>query len=414
MNTSGENWDLKEPERIDIARLKGKSFTKAAIFAEERLNSLSNLLLKLINEEQNFLLREKDTSANAFNLLQNFTKHAQIIIAQQEQAIQTNRQEIDSRNNERMLVEQSAHQAEADVKAIDEQVKLTKQNVIDLTKKKKELAEVINTHELAKIHLADNQAKGNDLFIWFLLILYGEPRSKYAFKNFRKEVWVKDKGVDFTLRIKGFKPKHLNMDDANFTKAVIEQKNAIMQSLTKSAKKRSLEAVEKLYDFVNLVFASHNDLEKIKELETQLEEATKNYDLRVVELDKVRSSLEGYQIRISLASKCRETYLQICGLLGKTEEQSVERAQTHGQLALVLEQEKANVIKEITFKGDHASANVAHEEWKKMNGPDSPRKNGPLKIIHAGQDAGSEEIPEVDFKESVTDNAKSCQGCNVF
>jgi hypothetical protein len=436
-----QTWDLAEPERIDPTRQPNISWSEAAKFSDERVKIIQNISENLKQEEEGFIKNERNFLENAIKFLQNFTKANQDFVNQEEQNISRIQEEIQKNRDDQQKFENLIRESQRTIEDTKRKIEKDNEEQRVLSTKRKEIADKIEPNELSSIKFKDFLDTSNDVFRWVLQAVYNESKANYAWTNFKKQVFVKDKGADFILRLKGINLQRLRKDDVIFGKSVLDRKTEILADLERKGKENvSLRA---LFDYIAAAVDVGKFHEEGEADKLQLDEQEKDLEKKVSDLHKVNNVVQMLEEKIRISRHYIDTLTRLRPLFNNVIDKTQERiefqdqyqasvkgnAQALDTLTQSVVQNKQNVEQQIVEDFEVNGRNERVEKPKENNYYATPKEDedrAQEEEQFAGEQNFSHQhtrkvesrnpVPATDLKESEFANSKkgSCESCNIF
>lgn len=301
---SHKSWEFAQPERIDLTR-SNSSWTEAARFSEDRLKTLQHIVQTLKQEEEPFITKERNFLDSSVKFLETFSKAITDFVKQEEENIKKIKEEIQKYHPEQAKNDKAVAEMKGAITEIERQIQAADNHQREAVQKKRQIVDQISPAELAKITFKDFQDESNDIFIWVLQSVYKEPKASYEWGNFKKQVFTKDKGVDFMARLRGLNMLKLKKDDFVFAKHVAEKKAAYLADLEKKGKpNNSLRQLMELIEVVSQVGHYHEESENDK---AALEEKQKEFEKKSVEFEKLSALVKCLEQKVADSNYYIET-----------------------------------------------------------------------------------------------------------
>ena len=149
-----------------------------------------------------------------------------------------------------------------------------------------------------KTKIAKIEDPKNIIFKWIIKVFYGEPVSSYYWKNFKKQAFTNDKGVDITDRFVQMNLYNLSSVDAEVTDTLLQSQPEILDMKMPSNQKENLR---NLFQVAVKVRETWVATEKIRDIEKQQKDAraeVDDYNAKIQMYDGKIKSLEHQKLML--------------------------------------------------------------------------------------------------------------------
>lgn len=434
-----QSWELGQPERIDANRAN-INWSEAAKFSEDRLKALQTIAATFSKEEEPFILKERSFLEGSVKFLDTFSKALNEFVRQEEENIAKIRAEMQRHSPEQNQNDQAISEMKNALADIERHIHTTEEAQRSTAQRKRELADQINPAELSKIKFKDFQDDSNNIFKWCLQVVYKESQSAYAWDNFKKQVFTKDKGVDFLDRLRGLGLQKLRKDDFVFTKTVVDHKDAYLADLEPKGKQN--QSLRNLLGYMEVVVQYGNYHDQIEGDKQALEEKQREFEKKSVEFQKVSGMFKMLEQKVTDSVYYVETLNKLKPQFTHHIEDIRERIELQNQyLSSVkgnagavetLAQSQAQKSPHRSPTKDSDAERQFHQEGKDLTRQAESLERAKYDNERAheeenfegeqafsdphGKKVESRNVPTTDLKESEFANSKkgSCESCSMF
>jgi len=255
-------------------------------------------------------------------------------------------------------------------------------------------------------------------------------------KNFKKQAFVKDKGQDFILRLKGINLQKLRKDDIIFGKSVLERRTEILADLDKKGKENV--SLRYLFDYIGAAVEIGKYHEEAENDKVQLEEQERDLEKRMSELQRVNNAIQAIEEKQKVSRHYIDTLSKLRPLFNNCIDKTDERVKLQDQyqdsikgnlqafdtLTQSVQYRQAEQVNEdYDFNGRNERNEKPKENYYATPKEDEDRAQeeenfaGEQNFSHQhAKKVESKPVPATDLRESEFANSKkgSCESCAIF
>mmetsp|Transcript_64393 Transcript_64393/g.74866 ORF Transcript_64393/g.74866 Transcript_64393/m.74866 type:complete len:293 (-) Transcript_64393:174-1052(-) len=272
----------------------------------------------------------KQVAETGLLVLKHASEKAQKIVEEQEQTKKKLQERVSQLKTEVVATEEVARDSKNKLKQAQEAIVSIKDQLLTLNQNKIKAASAIASqfNSIKRIYIEEPTDVSNQLFKWYLAVVYNESPSKYDFANFINETIVKDKGVDFENRLKGLRAFELGKDEAAVTTATLAQEDAIRKEM-EEFNPSYLAAVTDLFNYIHIIEEIIKVREELKKLDWNYAKVYKKSDIDSALYLKAFTRYECAKNDLALSEKAIKTFSKVLELSQSTQHLCKEQLGHH-------------------------------------------------------------------------------------
>ena len=292
---------IGDPQKINSAQYIAKY--KLDEYSSKRTRLLVQLSDKVMGNQRDFVYKERQVSDEFQRQLKDIDTKIKPSVQKDQNELKNPTETLMRLNNRKSSFEEPAKEAFQNLNAIQAEISKIEGAISKLNAKKKELTMAIDPVQLAKVKLSNEKSPLSSIFIWTLVIVYGEQEAAFYWKNFKQQAFEIDKGQDFLERLKGLKYK-LSTENLNFTtENMIEPKDHILSEINKA----NNPSLKKLFEYIQTIYELNIELVSKNNLETKRAEAQIDANVKGAQLEIFTFEVASTQTKINFVNKFEES-----------------------------------------------------------------------------------------------------------